>query len=285
MLNAAVDEVDSFGVAIEFRRELNDVLPFDFVAVFDLVNFLPDDTVKVEITMELALKFADENLLFDVTLDVGVAGGLVIDEVVFIAAEDAVVFVAKFEILLTFGLGEELGDLFVCGVVADNEVRIDGLDIGEFFRDGCAKAEEIIDCGGEALFVVAFQTLDISKHSGFAYLVGADDDETVFENLHAELLAGVKHNKFLAGDTVFDAADVEISAELEELFLIKFELRSAVTKEVVDFGKLEHGTLEPAADVDVIDFHETSVVILMYIIYDERGFGKSRIMKTMRSRV
>lgn len=276
MLNAAVDEVDSFGVAIEFRRELDDVLPFDFVAVFDLVDFLPDDTVKIKIAMELTLKLTDENLLFDVTFDVGVAGGLVIDEVIFIAAEDAVVFIAKFEIFLTFGLGEELGDLFVSGVIADDEVWIDGLDIGELFRDGRAEAEKIIDRGGEALFVVTLQALDIGKHGGFADLVRADDDETVFENLHAKLLAGIEHNKFLAGDTVFDAADIEIGAELEELFLIKLELRSAVTKEVVDFGKLEHGTLEPAADVDVIDFHETSVVILMYIIYDEWGFGKRK---------
>ena len=62
-------------------------------------------------TDKLAFELADKNLLFDIALDISKSGFLVIDKIVFVTAQDVVVFAVKFEIFLTLGFGKKIRNI------------------------------------------------------------------------------------------------------------------------------------------------------------------------------
>ena len=58
--------------------KLNDIATADFGTVFDIINAFPDNPMKVQIAMQQAFEFANEDLFFNVAPMLAVVASLLL---------------------------------------------------------------------------------------------------------------------------------------------------------------------------------------------------------------
>lgn len=153
------------------------------------------------------------------------------------------------------------------GFFANDEIRVNILDASELFWHGCAKGKEVVKRGRKAIFVIILDFVNVGKKSVVRDVSVVKRDKAVFENLDTNIHSGGEFDVFFSLDAVFNAADLEIFAVLVELLLVELGFDLASAQKVINFRELQHGSLEPPADVNIVDFHERLPdYVLMFLL-------------------